>query len=106
MHIPIFSNYFQQLFMALNGGPVFKFSPAISLFVNCDSQEEVDELWKRLTEGGEEEQCGWLKVLKLSKAQQKSLKEQTGVAASLNEEDTKKHLDEVLQELKKLHKQK
>jgi predicted 3-demethylubiquinone-9 3-methyltransferase (glyoxalase superfamily) len=50
-----------QLFMALNGGPVFKFSPAISFFVNCDTQEEVDELWKRLSEGGEEEQCGWLK---------------------------------------------
>ena len=50
-----------QLFMALNGGPVFNFSPAISFFVNCDTQEEVDELWKRLTEGGEEEQCGWLK---------------------------------------------
>src|SRR5215831_3294350 len=50
-----------QLFMALNGGPVFKFSPAISFFVNCDTQEEVDELWKRLSEGGEKDQCGWLK---------------------------------------------
>jgi predicted 3-demethylubiquinone-9 3-methyltransferase (glyoxalase superfamily) len=50
-----------QLFMALNGGPVFNFSPAISFFVNCDTQEEVDELWKRLSEGGEEEQCGWLR---------------------------------------------
>ena len=47
--------------MALNGGPVFKFSPAISFFVNCDTQEEVDELWEKLTEGGEESQCGWLK---------------------------------------------
>jgi predicted 3-demethylubiquinone-9 3-methyltransferase (glyoxalase superfamily) len=47
--------------MALNGGPVFNFSPAISFFVNCDTQEEVDELWKRLSDGGEEEQCGWLK---------------------------------------------
>jgi predicted 3-demethylubiquinone-9 3-methyltransferase (glyoxalase superfamily) len=39
-----------QLFMALNGGPVFKFSPAISFLVNCDTQEEVDDLWKRLSE--------------------------------------------------------
>src|SRR5215467_3218387 len=39
-----------ELFMALNGGPVFKFSPAISFFVNCDTQEEVDELWQRLSE--------------------------------------------------------
>src|SRR5215469_16777265 len=50
-----------QLFMALNGGPVFKFSPAISFFVNCDTQEELDELWKRLSAGGEKDQCGWLK---------------------------------------------
>jgi predicted 3-demethylubiquinone-9 3-methyltransferase (glyoxalase superfamily) len=50
-----------ELFMALNGGPVFKFSPAISFFVNCDTQEEVDELWKRLSEGGEKDQCRWLK---------------------------------------------
>ena len=49
-----------QLFMALNGGPVFKFSPAISFLVNCDTQEEVDDLWKRLSEGGKEDQCGWL----------------------------------------------
>ena len=47
--------------MALNGGPVFKFSPAISFFVNCDTQEEVDELWERLSEDGEKDQCGWLK---------------------------------------------
>ena len=50
-----------QLFMALNGGPVFKFSPAISFLVSCDTQKEVDDLWKSLSEGGEEEQCGWLK---------------------------------------------
>ena len=50
-----------QLFMALNGGPVFKFSPAISFLVSCDTQEEVDDLWKSLSEGGEEDQCGWLK---------------------------------------------
>jgi predicted 3-demethylubiquinone-9 3-methyltransferase (glyoxalase superfamily) len=42
--------------MALNGGPVFKFSPAISFFVNCDTQEEIDELWKRIPDGGEEGQ--------------------------------------------------
>ena len=50
-----------QEFIALNGGPVFKFTEAISFFVNCETQEEVDELWNKLTEGGEEGQCGWLK---------------------------------------------
>jgi len=48
-------------FMALNGGPVFKFSPAISFFVSCETQEEVDRLWEKLSEGREIEQCGWLK---------------------------------------------
>ena len=50
-----------QQFMALNGGPHFTFTPAISLFVNCEVQEEVDELWKKLSAGGSEERCGWLK---------------------------------------------
>jgi predicted 3-demethylubiquinone-9 3-methyltransferase (glyoxalase superfamily) len=50
-----------QEFMALNGGPVFSFSPAISFFVNCESQEEVDEYWEKLSAGGEKQQCGWLK---------------------------------------------
>jgi len=50
-----------QEFIALNGGPHFKFTEAISLFVNCETQEEVDRLWARLTEGGEEGPCGWLK---------------------------------------------
>ncbi|MFI7707320.1 VOC family protein [Nonomuraea sp. NPDC049480] len=50
-----------QRFMALNGGPQFKFTEAISLYVECESQKEVDDLWARLTEGGEESQCGWLK---------------------------------------------
>jgi predicted 3-demethylubiquinone-9 3-methyltransferase (glyoxalase superfamily) len=49
-----------QEFQALNGGPQYKFTPAISLFVNCETQQEVDELWKRLSEGGREDQCGWL----------------------------------------------
>ena len=48
-------------FTALNGGPHFKFSEAISLYVDCASQAEVDTLWEKLTEGGEESQCGWLK---------------------------------------------
>lgn len=48
-------------FIALNGGPHFKFTEAISLSVDCTSQEEVDELWAKLTEGGQEVQCGWLK---------------------------------------------
>jgi predicted 3-demethylubiquinone-9 3-methyltransferase (glyoxalase superfamily) len=50
-----------QEFMALNGGPQFKFTEAISLFVNCETQEEVDELWQKLSEGGERGPCGWLK---------------------------------------------
>ncbi len=50
-----------QEFIALNGGPQFKFTEAISLLVNCDTQKEVDELWSKLTAGGEEGPCGWLK---------------------------------------------
>lgn len=50
-----------QEFFALNGGPHFTFSPAISFFVDCKSQEEVDELWQKLSEGGEPQRCGWLK---------------------------------------------
>ncbi|MGH9435997.1 MAG: VOC family protein [Terriglobia bacterium] len=50
-----------QEFMALNGGPQFTFSPAISFVVNCETQEEVDALWEKLSEGGEKRQCGWLK---------------------------------------------
>ena len=51
-----------QKFVALNGGPVFKFNESISFVVNCDSQEEVDYFWEKLTaDGGEESACGWLK---------------------------------------------
>jgi predicted 3-demethylubiquinone-9 3-methyltransferase (glyoxalase superfamily) len=50
-----------QNFIALNGGPHFTFNEAISLFVNCEDQHEVDDLWERLSEGGEKRQCGWLK---------------------------------------------
>lgn len=50
-----------QEFHALNGGPLFKFTEAISLYVNVETQEEVDELWKKLAEGGSESRCGWLK---------------------------------------------
>ena len=50
-----------QEFMALNGGPHFKFTEAISFLVNCQTQEEVDELWEKLSKGGEKGQCGWLK---------------------------------------------
>jgi predicted 3-demethylubiquinone-9 3-methyltransferase (glyoxalase superfamily) len=49
-----------QEFIALNGGPLYTFTPAISLLVNCDTQAEVDNLWEKLTAGGEEVQCGWL----------------------------------------------
>jgi predicted 3-demethylubiquinone-9 3-methyltransferase (glyoxalase superfamily) len=50
-----------QGFMALNGGPQFTFSPAISFVVNCETQEEIDKLWDKLSEGGVKEVCGWLK---------------------------------------------
>lgn len=50
-----------QEFIALNGGPEFRFSEAISLFVSCETQAEVDELWEKLSQGGEKSQCGWLK---------------------------------------------
>jgi predicted 3-demethylubiquinone-9 3-methyltransferase (glyoxalase superfamily) len=50
-----------QDFFALNGGPHFSFTPAISFFVDCKTQEEVDELWEKLSAGGEKSRCGWLK---------------------------------------------
>ncbi len=49
-----------QTFIALNGGPVYKFSPAVSFFVTCQTQEEVDHFWSKLSEGGRTLQCGWL----------------------------------------------
>jgi predicted 3-demethylubiquinone-9 3-methyltransferase (glyoxalase superfamily) len=50
-----------QEFVALNGGPHFKFTEAISFVINCKTQEEVDHFWEKLSEGGEESRCGWLK---------------------------------------------
>ena len=50
-----------QQFVALNGGPQFPFTEAISLLINCETQQEVDELWEKLSSGGEKSQCGWLK---------------------------------------------
>lgn len=50
-----------QEFMALNGGPIYQFTPAISLFVSCETQAEVDELWSALSADPDAEQCGWLK---------------------------------------------
>jgi predicted 3-demethylubiquinone-9 3-methyltransferase (glyoxalase superfamily) len=49
-----------QEFMALNAGPEHAFSPAVSFLVNCETQDELNELWEKLTEGGKEVQCGWL----------------------------------------------
>jgi predicted 3-demethylubiquinone-9 3-methyltransferase (glyoxalase superfamily) len=49
-----------QQFIALNGGPQFKFSPAISFVVNCQTQKEVDDFWEKLSAGGQKQQCGWL----------------------------------------------
>jgi predicted 3-demethylubiquinone-9 3-methyltransferase (glyoxalase superfamily) len=48
-------------FMGLNGGPMFKFNEAVSFVVDCETQEEIDYYWSKLTEGGQESQCGWLK---------------------------------------------
>jgi predicted 3-demethylubiquinone-9 3-methyltransferase (glyoxalase superfamily) len=50
-----------QKFMALNGGPIYKFTEAVSFVVNCENQQEVDEMWEKLSDGGGEIQCGWLK---------------------------------------------
>jgi predicted 3-demethylubiquinone-9 3-methyltransferase (glyoxalase superfamily) len=50
-----------QQFMALNGGPQFKFTEAVSFYISCDTQSEVDEYWNKLSEGGEPGQCGWIK---------------------------------------------
>ena len=50
-----------QEFVALNGGPLFNFSEAISLMVKCETQHEIDEMWEKLSQGGEEGPCGWLK---------------------------------------------
>ena len=50
-----------QRFYALNGGPLFTFTEAISLYVDCETQQEVDTLWNKLTAGGEESMCGWLR---------------------------------------------
>ncbi|MFL5731041.1 MAG: VOC family protein [Cytophagaceae bacterium] len=50
-----------QEFIALNGGPHFKFTEAISMFVSCETQNEIDELWEKLSEGGSKGRCGWLK---------------------------------------------
>jgi predicted 3-demethylubiquinone-9 3-methyltransferase (glyoxalase superfamily) len=52
---------FGQDFLALNGGPIFQFTPAISLIVNCEDQAEIDHYWQKLAEGGETQVCGWLK---------------------------------------------
>ena len=49
-----------QRFMGLNGGPHFSFTPAVSFFIDCNTQEEVDELWGKLSDGGQTQQCGWL----------------------------------------------
>ena len=57
--LPIFKN---QDFVALNGGPYFKFTEAVSFYVRCETQAEVDDYWNKLTaDGGQESQCGWLK---------------------------------------------
>jgi len=88
-----------QEFMALNGGPVFKFTEAISLVVNGDTQKDVDELWEKLSQGGEKGQCGWLK-------DKYGLSWQivpTALAGLISSKDTKK-ADRVMQALLQMHK--
>lgn len=51
---------FGQKFLGLNGGPIFKFTPAVSFIVNCETQKEIDRYWLKLSEGGQPNQCGWL----------------------------------------------
>ncbi|MEN3376624.1 MAG: hypothetical protein V7604_1979 [Hyphomicrobiales bacterium] len=61
---PVMSGTFEidgAKYHAFNGGPMFTFSPAVSMFVNCETQAEVDTLWDKLLEGGEAQRCGWLK---------------------------------------------
>lgn len=61
---PVITATFQldgQEFFALNGGPQYTFSPAVSFLINCETQPEVDELWEKLSAGGEEQPCGWVK---------------------------------------------
>jgi predicted 3-demethylubiquinone-9 3-methyltransferase (glyoxalase superfamily) len=50
-----------QEFMVLNGGPQFKFTEAVSFFIKCETQEEIDDMWKKLSDGGQEQPCGWVK---------------------------------------------
>ncbi len=49
-----------QQFLALNGGPLYKFSPAVSFLIDCQTQEEIDRFWEKLSDGGKTSQCGWL----------------------------------------------
>lgn len=61
---PVFTGTIElegQQFHVLNGGPMFKFTEAVSFFINCETQEEVDYFWEKLSEGGAKSQCGWLK---------------------------------------------
>ncbi len=81
-------------FLALNGGPIFNFTEAISLVVNCDSQEEIDNYWNKLLEGGEESMCGWLKD-KYGLSWQ-IVPAKTGEWLSKDAETTKRVMDKVM----------
>jgi len=64
VNAPILGATFQlagQEFMAMNGGSYFNFAQGISLFINCETQDEIDEYWEKLSQGGEKQRCGWLK---------------------------------------------
>jgi predicted 3-demethylubiquinone-9 3-methyltransferase (glyoxalase superfamily) len=73
-----------QKFMALNGGPHFKFSEAISFFINCENQQEVDELWEKLSAGGEKSRCGWLKDKYGADGQDRHRSSEAGLRPTIN----------------------
>jgi predicted 3-demethylubiquinone-9 3-methyltransferase (glyoxalase superfamily) len=83
-----------QNFVALNGGPIFEFNEAISLMVNCESQEEVDYYWYKLSEGGKEGQCGWL-TDKFGVSWQIIVPDWTEMVTSTDEEKVKRLYQEV-----------
>lgn len=89
-----------QRFVALNGGPEFKFSEAVSFEINCETQQEIDHYWNSLVEGGEEESCGWLKD-KFGLSWQVTPAILNEMLKDENDEKTRRVMDAILQ-MKKL----
>ena len=87
-----------QEFVALNGGPLFRFTEAVSFVINCENQQEVDEFWEKLSEGGQKSRCGWLKdkyglswqvvpTLSVEMLQDKDAKKSSGVMQAMLQMD-------------------